>query len=222
MTEPKWTWEAPDALGARGAELVAAQLRTRERAAGYAHIDRIAIEGSITAPRSPRRRRRSRAALIGAIVGAIIGGAAWYGAYGAEPISGVASVTDGDTIRVGSTKVRLWGIDAPERAQFCVGTLGSYPCGAAATEAMRHMIERDPHVSCQPKDTDRYGRTVAVCWNSEGNLGARMVALGWSIDVPRYSGGAYRDQQDAAKSNRIGLWAGTFEEPAQWRKEHAR
>ena len=35
------------------------------------------------------------------------------GAAGAG-ISGVASVTDGDTLRIGSERIRLHGIDAPE------------------------------------------------------------------------------------------------------------
>ena len=40
------------------------------------------------------------------------------GAAGAG-ISGVASVTDGDTLRIGSERIRLHGIDAPESAQRC-------------------------------------------------------------------------------------------------------
>ena len=34
-------------------------------------------------------------------------------------ISGVASVTDGDTLRIGSERIRLHGIDALESAQSC-------------------------------------------------------------------------------------------------------
>ena len=34
-------------------------------------------------------------------------------------ISGKASVTDGDTLRIGSERIRLHGIDAPESAQRC-------------------------------------------------------------------------------------------------------
>ena len=40
------------------------------------------------------------------------------GAAGAG-ISGVASVTDGDTLRIGSERIRLHGIDALESAQSC-------------------------------------------------------------------------------------------------------
>ena len=34
-------------------------------------------------------------------------------------ISGIAEVVDGDTIKIRSNKIRLFGIDAPEKKQFC-------------------------------------------------------------------------------------------------------
>ena len=34
-------------------------------------------------------------------------------------ISGKASVTDGDTLRIGPERIRLYGIDASESAQRC-------------------------------------------------------------------------------------------------------
>ena len=40
------------------------------------------------------------------------------GAAGAG-IAGVPSVTDGDTLRIGSERIRFHGIDAPESAQSC-------------------------------------------------------------------------------------------------------
>ena len=34
-------------------------------------------------------------------------------------LSGAATVTDGDTLRVGAERVRLHGVDAPESKQTC-------------------------------------------------------------------------------------------------------
>jgi endonuclease YncB( thermonuclease family) len=144
--------------------------------------------------------------------------------------SGTASAVDGDTLRVGGVKTRLWGIDAPEGSQTCnrlpptqranLGTTAvSWPCGEAATAALRYMLARDPVVTCQAKTTDRYGRTVATCSNSEGDLGARMVATGHAIVYRRYSD-AYVDQEAAAKAEKLGIWSGTFTMPEQWRREH--
>ena len=39
-----------------------------------------------------------------------------------ESIIGIAKVIDGDTIKIDSKKIRLYGIDAPEQKQFCKKT----------------------------------------------------------------------------------------------------
>ena len=36
-----------------------------------------------------------------------------------EIISGLPVVTDGDTIKINNNKIRLFGIDAPEKKQLC-------------------------------------------------------------------------------------------------------
>ena len=38
-----------------------------------------------------------------------------------DSLSGQASVIDGDTLEIHGTRVRLWGIDAPESTQLCRG-----------------------------------------------------------------------------------------------------
>src|SRR5712664_891369 len=68
------------------------------------------------------------------------------------------SVVDGDTIKLGGTTYRLWGIDAPESKQWC----GDYPAGPIAT-AMLEMLIKGKTVVCEPKTTDRDGRTFAIC-----------------------------------------------------------
>ena len=51
--------------------------------------------------------------------------------------TGAVQVTDGDTLRIGDSRIRLHGIDAPERAQSCDGADGqSYRCGEEATAAL--------------------------------------------------------------------------------------
>lgn len=84
-------------------------------------------------------------------------------ALAAEPIVGRPSVTDGDTLVIQGTKIRLHGIDAPESAQTCQdGARKPYRCGQKAALALADKIGQGT-VSCEPRDTDRYGRTVAVC-----------------------------------------------------------
>jgi endonuclease YncB( thermonuclease family) len=39
----------------------------------------------------------------------------------ADDLTGQASLIDGDTLEIYSTRIRLWGIDAPESTQLCRG-----------------------------------------------------------------------------------------------------
>ena len=98
------------------------------------------------------------------------------GAAGAG-ISGVASITDGDTLRIGSERIRLHGIDAPESKQSCRAGGKTWPCGAAATRALRERIAGRP-VECTERDRDRYGRIVAVCRVAGADVNAWMVEQG--------------------------------------------
>ena len=137
-------------------------------------------------------------------------------------VNGMAFALDGDTLRVGNAPVRLFGIDAPESRQTCLDAQQrSWACGEAATATLRGMLARDPVVTCAIKDTDRYKRTVAVCRNGEGDLGARLVSLGLAVAYRHYSL-TYVDQEDAARAERAGMWAGTFERPWDWRKRQPR
>jgi endonuclease YncB( thermonuclease family) len=42
-------------------------------------------------------------------------------------------------------------------------------------------------VTCGPKDTDRYGRVVAVCRAFGEDLSAWMAGLGWALAYREYS-----------------------------------
>jgi len=81
----------------------------------------------------------------------------------AESVSGQASIIDGDTLEIHGTRIRLWGIDAPESNQFCHGDDSlHHRCGAKAANEVDAFIARRP-VDCSPVSLDQYGRTVAVC-----------------------------------------------------------
>lgn len=136
-----------------------------------------------------------------------------------DSISGPARVIDGDTIEVAHKRIRLWGIDAPESSQTCQAYNEVYFCGQSATCHMQRLIGNEP-VTCTPRDRDRYGRTVAQCSTMGGDLGRRMVAAGMAIDYTHYSKGYYKDEQDAAKAEHLGMWAGAFQPPAQYRAQH--
>lgn len=132
-------------------------------------------------------------------------------------------VIDGDTLVVNGATIRLWGIDAPEKAQSCAHASGAvYRCGLRAA-AHLHAMVRDHRVTCRPRDRDRYGRTVATCGTAHvPDIGERMVRDGWAVEYRRYSGGRYRDAENEARAAKRGLWSGSFQDPAAWRREHPR
>ena len=54
-----------------------------------------------------------------------------------ETISGPVRVVDGDSLHVGTTEVRLFGVDAFEGRQVCVRDGNPWRCGEAAANQLR-------------------------------------------------------------------------------------
>jgi endonuclease YncB( thermonuclease family) len=132
-------------------------------------------------------------------------------------LTGIPKITDGDTIRIGSTRIRLHGIDAPEAKQTCTSDGKDWRCGWEATNALASIVGKH-WVTCSKRDTDRYGRVVAVCRAGPINLNAWMVSNGWAVAYRRYSTEYVRDERDA-KAGRRGLWRGEFMMPWDWRRK---
>jgi endonuclease YncB( thermonuclease family) len=134
----------------------------------------------------------------------------------AADLAGQATVVDGDTLEIHGTRIRLYGIDAPESAQTCKATGKVYKCGQQAALALADFIGRHV-VTCDRKDTDRYGRIVAICYAGGDDLSAWLVENGWALAYRRYSV-AYVGQEHAAESAGRGVWRGEFVPPWEWRK----
>ncbi|MBU0859423.1 MAG: thermonuclease family protein [Alphaproteobacteria bacterium] len=140
----------------------------------------------------------------------------------ANPLSGPASVYDGDTLTIthGEEKfpVRIYAADAPELRQTC--GLGSerVPCGRMARDAVIALIA-DKDIECEKiEDRDRYGRYVAVCFNHAGvDIGKSLIQQGLALEYSDYSDGRYSGVQSEAQRARRGLWAMDVMPPDQWR-----
>jgi hypothetical protein len=92
--------------------------------------------------------------------------------------NGVASVIDGDTIEIHGRRIRLEGIDAPERKQTCIRDGVPERCGQRAAFHLSDRID-GLVVSCEPTGTDRYERTLAICSAGGEDLNAMMVRDAW-------------------------------------------
>lgn len=137
------------------------------------------------------------------------------------PIIGLASVADGDTVRIEGTRIRLLDIDAPELEQTCNDPDGkAWPCGEIATNELRKTL-RGKTLNCHPRGLDQFRRVLATCSLSDGtNINAWMVRQGWAISFGYAR--VYGNEESEAREARRGIWRGTFTEPQKWRHQHPR
>ena len=147
-------------------------------------------------------------------MGIIISLVVW--AIGALAQGGSVQVIDGDTLDITGERIRLHGIDAPERDQTCSIKGQEWDCGIAAWGYLIQMLAGQV-VTCDRRDLDRYGRTLAVCLVNGEDIGARMVAEGWALAYRDYSL-AYDSQEGLARTTGLGLWQGDFVPPWDWRR----
>lgn len=135
---------------------------------------------------------------------------------GEPPLAGTAIVIDGDTLELHGERIRLNAIDAPEGAQQCYNQEGkAYRCGQRSAFALADLIGRAT-LRCTPHGRDRYGRIIATCFMGGMNLNGWMVRQGWAVAFRKY-GIDYVPEEDDARTNRRGLWSGTFDMPWDWR-----
>lgn len=96
----------------------------------------------------------------------------------------VSRVVDGDTFYLEglSTRIRLWGVDAPERDEEGFD---------AATDKLTALVA-GKSLSCEQVDTDKYKRIVARCYFADGgDLSAAMIASGAASEYRRFTDGYY-------------------------------
>lgn len=115
----------------------------------------------------------------------------------------VIGVMDGDTIKVlkgrKQIRVRLYGIDSPERQQ---------DFGSKARRFTSEMVFRKT-VEVRPVEKDRYGRTVARVYVDGEYLNQLIVARGFAWHYKAYSAGdrVLEQAERHARSARNGLWS---------------
>ena len=111
-----------------------------------------------------------------------------------QPIVGGCWVIDGDTIHIGSHKIRLQGINAPELDE---------PYGKQAKWAL-HKLVKGQTITAQPNGEKSYDRIVAKCFLEDGrDLAAEMVKMELALDLPNYPDADYKHLETPASRKKL-------------------
>ncbi len=99
--------------------------------------------------------------------------------------------------------------------QTCKDARGvDWSCGVAARDRLIALTLRGA-VSCKDRGRDRYGRIVALCSGLAANdFGETLVREGLALDYGRRAGTYFKAEREAREFKR-GLWAGSFDRPAE-------
>ena len=125
----------------------------------------------------------------------------------------VINVTDGDTIKILTSerqqiKVRLYGIDAPEKKQ---------PYGTAAKLYLADLIAGKT-VQIEKRGKDRYKRVLGIAYLDGKDVNEILVLNGYAWAFTKYSK-IYESQERQARSKGLGLWRDKNPiKPEIWRK----
>lgn len=134
----------------------------------------------------------------------------------ATEMTGIMTVTDGDTLKLNKQRIRLEGIDAPESDQTCILERRQWDCGTAATNALQQVIN-GRSVRCVTVKKDQFKRPLATCYVGSQNLNEWLVQNGWAVSFH-----SFKQEEAMAKAARHGIWASRFTLPKDWRKQNRR
>ena len=164
----------------------------------------------------------ARPALAMVSAAAMLGAVAAGPAFADEaPITGSATVIEGDVHEVAGARFRLFGIDAPELDQSCEWPkAGAIPCGEIARTALMDLTA-GAVVTCRAKARAPSGEAIAICFAGLTDLGWNMVHTGWAL-AARDVTDDYVAKEAEARSGRRGLWRGAFVPPWIWRERKER
>lgn len=135
----------------------------------------------------------------------------------------IVGVTDGDTVTVLDAnqqqhKIRLAGIDAPEKAQ---------PFGDRSKQNLAAMVF-NKNVTVDWEKQDHYGRTVGkiLIDGKDANLAQIIAGMAWWYEKYRNEQSPadqrlYEQAEQKARTQRIGLWGDTTSIPP-WNFRHAK
>lgn len=134
-------------------------------------------------------------------------------------IAGPARVIDGDTLEIAGQRLRIGGIDAPERAETCIDAQGQdWPCGAWATKATRELLGQQ-RLTCVDLGEQSFDRIVARCYIGGRDLAVSLIEAGIARPCLRFAREQgtehrYLQAEKVGLAERAGIYAGPLNPPA--------
>jgi endonuclease YncB( thermonuclease family) len=117
-------------------------------------------------------------------------------AVAANYLGAVLAVSDGDTFTMesetGKVRVRICGIDAPERGQPGYGQAAGVLSNLIEGKTV-HCLQVGEGTVCDSRSTPRSrDRVVAQCFLGKLDIAEEMIKSGTACDWPKFSGGRYK------------------------------
>ncbi len=124
---------------------------------------------------------------------------------GHATLAAEVSVIAGDRIEVQGRDIHLWGVRAPEADALCNGNGQREPCARVSRRLLEALIGKD-EVICNVKDGEPDKPVSARCSVDGADLGHLMITSIWATDDRAKSAGFYELQEQAARTERVGMW----------------
>lgn len=130
-------------------------------------------------------------------------------------ISGIARAVDADILTIGTQRIILWGVDAPERNQTCTLAGRNWGCWQAAMRKLQTLADDRPITCAAQADPDPLGRIFAICKTGGIDIGEAMVKSGLARSF-RGQSKIYARAEKEAKAAKMGLWQKSAKSVAPW------
>lgn len=123
-----------------------------------------------------------------------------------QTIEGMATVIDGDELRVGDSLIRLFGIAAPDISANLGPDARLYLDGLAGGQ----------HIVCTEVDRNAEGESIAICTIDGTDLAAELLAQGlaavYRVGAPpspeeKELAARYDTEEADARTRQLGIWA---------------
>ena len=136
----------------------------------------------------------------------------------------VVQIIDGDTIKCDTNKIRLLGIDAPEKNQRCNDNQNKkYYCGKETINFLSSFMQNKA-ISCDIYGKDFFRRDLGICFADKININEKLLEEGLAISYlfnnhTKQYVIHYPALEEKSRQEKKGLWKGKFQSPKDYRKQ---